>query len=204
MANLVTPQDQVTYLDPYKAKLFDFNNSDSRVYIARSINSLLSVQGNDIVLDGLEISGLSYNAGNNVVSMTVNPGRCILDTTMIEILEPVDLELDVTAYDDTGKLVISLSYQFLETVYANEAIMKLSYLVPNGSDTNPEPWFTQIDRLILDVFSFDKTANTITTDVDRTALAPQHHIVIKNKDYIARKKDRSTVYNEDFLRQLLN
>ena len=162
MSSTVTPSNQTVYLDPYSAKLFDFNSVDSRVYLSRAINNLYKAAGDNCILDGLKVTNTNMTA--NVATVTLSPGKAIVDSTLIEFTDPITLDLDVAGYSDAeGFLITNLSYQFLHTVYSNLSKVKLSYVVNDGSSVYPaNTWFTNRDKLITGILAFDKNTQTIT------------------------------------------
>jgi hypothetical protein len=175
MASTITPSNQTVYLDPYTAKMFDFNSTDSRVYLSRAINNLYKASGDDCILNGLQITDVTISS--NIVQALISPGKAIVDSTLLEFTDPIMVDLDVSAYDDAnGYLVINLAYQYLHTVYSNLSKVKLSYVVEGGDSVYPlGTWFRSRDRLIIGMMSFDKTAQTVTN----TTPAPLDRPVFK-------------------------
>lgn len=192
MATAVTPVNQKQFLDPYSSRLFDFDNVNSRVYLARTINSLMHTIGEDCILRGLEITNLNYDGGSDLISCTVNPGKAIVDATLIEITDIVDLDLDVTNYVDTGFIIVSLGFAYLQTVYQNLSKLKMTVVSADGNEVNPEPWFLNHDRLVLAKFDFDKTTQTVR-DISKAMhppgepLVPMGRATVKGQEYHIRK-----------------
>ena len=48
---------------------------------------------------------------------------------MIDFRDPTTLDLDVTSFDDSaGKLVVSMGFSYVPTIYANKSTLKLRYI----------------------------------------------------------------------------
>jgi hypothetical protein len=161
MTSIVTPSNQEISIDPYSGKLFDFDNASSRVYLSRSINNLLKTFGDDVIINGLEVIDLAYNSETETVSFTLNPGKCIIDTTLIEFPTESDLSINVSGYDDTGSLLVFTTFRFTETVHNNVSKFKIFYLDPTNRFTYPAQLERQNDRILLANLKFDKTLNTV-------------------------------------------
>ncbi len=164
MSTIQTPPNQLRINDPYQQRLFDFNTSDSRLYLARVSNQLLKTFGNDIVLNGFGFSNLNFSA--NLISTTIAAGLAIEDQTLIEISDIVNLDIDVTSYEDSGSLVVYLEYQWLQTVTENPVRMKLSYVSSDGTEINPDGWTHNRDRLVLAIYEFAKDPSNNVTSVN--------------------------------------
>lgn len=164
MAASIIPSEQETLINPYSNKLFDFDTHSSKVYVSRSVNNLLKSIGDDCILDGL-ISNATYNSSTDEITIHITPGKAIVDSTLVEISSSTQdnqLSIDVTSLDQTGCLIVALSYKFLNTIYANNSKFKLFYLASNSIDTVPVDFQTDYDRLVLAKFIFDKTSKTVT------------------------------------------
>jgi hypothetical protein len=167
MPSIVTPSNQQLSIDPYSGKLFDFDNSSSRVYLSRTVNNLLRVFGTDVILDQLFIENINYNAETETVSLVISPGKCIIDTTLIEFPSQTNVDLDVSGYDQEGSLLLFLSFRYAESIYENLAKFKLLYLDPYNKHTYPEKLETNTERILLAKFTFDKDTNTIITSKEK-------------------------------------
>jgi hypothetical protein len=164
MAASITPLEQEILINPYSNKLFDFDTHSSKVYISRSVNNLLKSIGEDCVLDGLH-SYAEYNPDTDVITISVDHGKAIVDSTLVEITSPKTdnvLSIDVTPFTDTGSIILTLSYRFLNTLYSNLSKLKLFYVSSNGIDTIPDDFQVDFDRVILAKFTFNKTLKTVT------------------------------------------
>lgn len=180
MSNIVTPQNQSAHISSFSGRIFEFDTISSKYYIARTLNENLISHGVDCLLTGLVLQNITYDPSTDLISATITSGKAIADMTLIEILEDVTLFVDVSPFEDSGSIVIALSYRFLETVYKNPAKLKIFYLHENGINTVPE-FQTDYERLILGQLKFNKVDKTVT------AITTNHKtpvdISINNKNY---------------------
>jgi len=171
MGYISTPPKQRISIDPYTGKLFDFDSISSRVYLSRTINNLLRVFGTDIILNGLKIKSISYNVDPDIddtdvdalesFSLKINPGKCIIDTTLIEIEEESSIDnYEISHLNDIGYLLLFLSFRYSESVYENQAKFKLLWLDSTKRLTNPviDP---SIDRILISILEYNKITNTV-------------------------------------------
>ncbi len=161
MADIQTPVNQTRINDPYQQRLYDFDTTDSRLYLARASNQLLKAFGNDIVLNGFANSNLSYT--NDTVSLDISGGLIIVDDTLIEIDEDMSLDLNVAAYTDSGKVIVYTDYQWLQTVNENPIRIKMSHVSLDGTVILPGGWAANRNRVVLGIFEYSKNASNIVT-----------------------------------------
>lgn len=161
MTSIVTPSNQTISIDPYSGKLFDFDNASSRIYLSRAINNLLRTFGTDVVLEGLNITNLSYDSVSETVTFKVSPGKCIIDTTLIEYPTESDLSINVSGYDDLGVLLVIMSYRYSETIHNNVSKFKVLYLDPTERYTYPTQIELNTERIILKILKFNKVSNIV-------------------------------------------
>lgn len=161
MADSVTPTGQVIHLDPFSGKLFDFNTVNSRVYLARSINSLLNAFGKNVIIEGLTVSSATLSS-NNIATIIISSGRAVIDETLVEFPSSTTIDLDVTSLSDaTGNLlIVSLNFQYISTIFSNLAKIILRHKDPTGNILS-QPW-TEQDRIVLAAFTFTKSPPAIT------------------------------------------
>ena len=208
MAASITPLNQETLINPYSNKIFDFDTHSSKVYVSRSVNNLLKSIGDDCVLDGLT-SSATYDADTNIITIKVDPGKAIVDSTLVEITSPKTLnklELDVTPFLDSGFIVLALSYKFLNTMYSNLAKLRLFYVAPDSTPspqfniTNPDNFQIDYDRLILAKYTFNKTNKSVNQIV--TTLNSNSIQTIKAKNYYIYPRSKLLVNSFDEIKNL--
>lgn len=175
MSSVVTPSEQKIYLNPYEGNFFDFDNQSSRVYLTRKISSTLKVYGDDCIISGFKIKDIDIE--NNLVSVVLEKGVCIIDQTIIEYPSDVVMTFDTTHFDDNGFLVLCLSYNFIKTSCSNLSKMKFLHFMNNR---NIEFYNTN-DRLIFCVVKYNKDHQTVNIEnLDK--------ITLNGTEYIIRKK----------------
>jgi|688.fasta_scaffold797102_2 hypothetical protein len=206
MPSISIPSKQRISIDPYTSKLFDFDNRSSRVYLSRTINNLLRVFGTDIVIDGLNVScryindpdvGIMTPDYSEKIIINITSGKCIIDTTLIEIDEDTVLDIEVSSLDDAGKLLLFLSYKYSESIYENQAGFKLIYLDKTAKTTTPKI-DSSMDRLLLSVLTFNKAANMIQVQDTLTS------INIADKSFEVRPYDNFKKAAKQYVRNLFS
>ena len=182
MAYQITPQ-QTRFNDPFSQTLFQFNLPHSNLYLSNPLNSLSRIFGDNIILNGLELDSASISE-DNIVTVTITKGFCIVDHIFHELLDSVTLSLDVSGYDDqNGKLAVFANYQFLQTPEVNPLRFKLCYVSNDGSTVRPIP-LSNSDKILVTSFTFDLTNHTITESTDS--------ITINGKTFLYRGYDPNT------------
>lgn len=189
MPSIVQPLNSKVMITPYSQRLLQFGIEDSKIYLSKATNSLLSpfLKGygsgflEDIesysnkptydsrdgcIIDGLETSW-ELDGTNFIVK--VSPGSLIVDTTFLVLPFETTLDLDLETYGDhlkTGKIILSVNFQWVESVYDMPPKLKLSYLSPdNNQVVEPNGWFLAQDKLIINIFDFKKAfGNAVLED----------------------------------------
>ena len=175
MSTIITPTNQQRINDPYQQRLFDFNTTDSKLYLSRASNQLLKFLGNNIVLNGFTYSNLLNTT--NTISLDVAPGLAIIDQTLIEVSDTVSLDIDATPYDSSGHLVLYLSYQWLQTVTENPLRIKLAFVSSDGSSVLPDGWTPSRDNIIIGIFEFTKDASNNITSISEISTSPKQLLI---------------------------
>ena len=143
----VAPQKQTKYVDPYQARVFQYNTAHSDVFLSRVVNSIYRVIGNDIVIDGFDIGDIQFANVDDEVFVSIEPGLAIQDNTLVEIQERTQVSLTgVSSFDPNGKIVAYLRYSFLNTIEKNDAYLCLNYISPQSLPTHS--WNKTKDRII--------------------------------------------------------
>lgn len=162
----VTPT-QVRVNDPYQQNIFQFNTSDSKLYLSRESNKILGIIGDDIVLTGMKLSAPTI-IGGNTVRTNVGTGFAISDLTLIQFTNANNVSLDVSALVDTpvggARLGVFLKYQYLETTEVNLASIDMFHIQSNGTVTDPLSRFSLNScRILLGLIDFVKSGSTVTS-----------------------------------------
>lgn len=153
----VIPEMQRIILAPYKGRLFEFNPVDNRYFIHSYVTRYFTVYGENCIIRGLEPVSWQIDP-DNIVTINISGGIAIADSTCLVIRGTTTLDLDVSPYDEKGRLVVSLGYKNYHSIEENEPYLKLSYVTVDGSSQAPLPWRSDKDRLLLGYFAFVKAS----------------------------------------------
>ena len=164
MPVIETPRDdQLRINDPFQQRILQFDITQSRNYLARTNNLEYQAIGKDIVLSGYRIDNFSFTPTS--ATFEISEGWVIMDYTCIYLKEPQTIVFpSLTSFDESGLIVIYLSYQWLEVYGENPLRIKATHLAgaqnitqlspPLGTFTahtsSPEPWNVATDRVILE------------------------------------------------------
>jgi hypothetical protein len=176
MSNSYTP-NQNRYDDPYQQRIYDYNTTDSRLYLSRAANFLLKSIGNNIVLDKLNILAVTQVEDEGVITVSANisAGYVIQDSTLLELGEGT-LDLDVTSLGDTvhnsAHLVVLVDYKFIETIEPNVARVKLLWVSSTGSVLPAIDYDPTRCLVLLGVISFDKSDPSYIYVEDPVTISP--------------------------------
>ena len=186
----ITPKQNIV-LNHFDLKIFDFDNISNKNYISRQANNLLKIFGNDCIIDGMEILGLEY-VGQNTINVSINSGKIIIDQILIEFLEITNLSIDVTDYcSETGFLIISIGYNYLDNKYDNKSLFKFIYV---SDQNNIKNFFISFDKIILSKIVFNKQERTCHVDnIDNLTLYDKKYI-ISEQNLISKKLQEKIDY----------
>ncbi len=152
MPRLVTSSDQNRFIDPYQQRIHSWGDGDPKYYLSRTINSLLVSIGNDIVLDGLNVT---VTHTDTTVTATVSPGLLIQDNTILELENEITLELEnANIYLPDGHIVVACKYQYIQTPDPNPFIFEITYISSDGIPAYT-PYMVEKNRTLLDIFNFE-------------------------------------------------
>lgn len=186
--SVVQPKGQEIYIDPYNGTLFNYNTHQSRVYLGRSINSLLKVFGDNCIIDGMDIIDVQYE--NDILYCALNPGKIIIDTTLIEISEKIELELNTAKYDTlAGYFIVSIGFKYLRDKFENNAKFKLLYVDTHGVC---DDFFIDVDNIIITKIIIDKRYPE-NTYYFPTKFSNIQYLTINNKSYRIYPPDNITM-----------
>lgn len=166
-------------LTPFSQRLFYQDQENSKLLLTRASNFYLNsftygydqdekpfdgIDGviprkyedrTECILDGFKTNITSLGS---IITVTCSPGMCIIDTTLISILETMTLTIDLTNnYIDNGYLVLALSYAWVDSIsLENTPTFKLFMVSSDGLSHTPTDinLFPNIDRLIISKFTF--------------------------------------------------
>ncbi len=207
MANIKQPSRYQARITPYSQRLLQFGLEDSKVFLARTSNSLLEAftlgydeeaydttsgylqrdydDRKDCILDGLRTS---FELDGTTLKITLGRGNIICDNTMLTFPRSTDLDIDLDPYDDTGFIALAVNYKWIDNIYENPPKVRLCYVSEDTMTVTPDGWWIDTDRLIITVFDFEKDAMGIITDVSCRVDDPftklnREFVYVKNTPY---------------------
>lgn len=196
MASFLQPSNSKVRVSPYSQRLLMYGIDDSKVYLSKATNTLLSsfTLGNNsnflpdsssytekvtyesrdsCILNGLETT---FSLSSNTLTVIVAPGTLIADTTLLIFPEETELSLDLSDYGNSticGKIIISVYYQWIDSTYESVPKLKMSYLDPNDNfSIEPNGWWNSQDKLVINVFEFSKNTNGQVISSSITSAVP--------------------------------
>jgi hypothetical protein len=189
---------QKQFNSPNSQNILHQNSQDSKVYLSRSSNYILNAIGNDLVLKGLSVKQVLID--QNIVTIIINPGLLIQDTTLIRLEEESELSLNINPYSDTnGYLIVYTDYVYLESSQQNNLTLKLSYITTDGENIYPTSIFDpNRNRILLHRFTFTKLPQLSVTQI----LDPI--FTIFNKDYYLLGETNFTNFSIKLLDHAIN
>jgi hypothetical protein len=155
-----TPTQEIIF-EPYSQKYFSFyDGSKVNYYITPEFGKLTDLVGNNIILEGFEISGVSRT--NTSISCTVGLGRLIINNTYIEVASSTNITYSqANVLDDSGFFVLSARFINYNTLKRNVLTFHLTYFTSENISYND--FDTSKNVIILGVFNFEKTGSNITS-----------------------------------------
>ena len=187
MSYIAQPLNSMVRISPYSQRLLQTGIQDSRVYLSKATNALLcpyvfgytsdNKPSNSefpntklvysdrtaAILDGLNTAA---EMNGNTLSVTLNPGQLICDTTILIFPTITTLDIDTTLLTVPNNEVwvsLSVNYQWLDTLYEQPPRVRLMLINPEDPyHFGPDDWETRLDRLVITVFKIDLSTKTIT------------------------------------------
>lgn len=195
----VIPEQQNRYIDPYQARIFQYDTPSSDVFISRLVNSLYKIFGDNIVINSFDKFTTHISYTNTNITFTFNPGMILQDSTLLHFPTENSVMLEnVNAMSEEGKILIYCRYQYLESVEKNPAYLCTNYLATNGYPLYN--WDHNKDKTLFGVYSFTKDENDNITSVTRDDIAS---IDIAGKTYHILGLDFPTIHIRQYLGYIL-
>lgn len=193
MARDVTPT-QTRSVDPYQQDVFQYDSSESKIYVSRVVNSLLNALGNNVLLKGFDISNIAFT--NTEVSCTVSSGYAIVDQTLIQATVDSDLTYpNANLLDNTGKFILHVNYKYLQLLGTpTELDIRLSHVSSDGLIVIPDSW-TNDDRIVIGIFDFELNGGHIVS----FSQSIDYSINIMGTDYYVGGYDSTNIHLSRFL-----
>ena len=164
MSHILIPEQQELYPTPNRHVNFEFDNSIEEYRTSRYLNQILKVIGNDRILWGLDIK--EEVRTEDSLTITVNLGSLIQDSTLIKSTQEVDMYLlnlsSACMANETYYPIIYTTYQFspvtvIPTAQPNPFNMSMgildttSNIIYNGdpSSASQVVWDTNKNRIVI-------------------------------------------------------
>jgi hypothetical protein len=180
------PTQEIIF-EPYSQKFYSYyDGSKVNYYITPDFGKITKLLGNNIILEGLEISNIANTTTN--ISCTIGIGRLIIDNTYIEISSTTDIEYSqANVLDDSGFFVLSARFINYNTLRQNELTYHLTYFTSSGIPYHD--FDTSKNLIILSVFNFEKTGD----DISSFSLYDIDNITLDGVEYNIRNEGSSSV-----------
>lgn len=150
MADLRRPLSVEKFIDLSQYSQVDAQNFYYQ--LPRVINNLLKAIGNNVVLHGLNVTP---TINGNQFSVEISEGALIQDSTLIQVSSKTTLSLpEANIYDDDGKFVVYIQYQYLQTVGDNPVRFGIQNISQTGVAS--DGWDHNKNRTVLTFFDFSK------------------------------------------------
>jgi len=159
----VTPATQSVHLDPFNGRLFEFNNSDSRIYLTHTINSLLDIYGNNTIVEGLnpDSTTFNYNSTLNTFIFNIIQGSCVIDNTLVSIPADEPISINTAGINlINSSFAIFANFEYLQQFGGNKLAFDIIWVGSNGNTANND--VTSRDRILLGVIDFDSVGSNPT------------------------------------------
>ena len=183
MANLVsTDARKLVDLD-FQHIGVSFNPNNVVEHLPRTVNQLLQVIGNNIVLKGLNVTAKVIN---NSIYATIYPGILIQDLTLLEIKDRYEVIFkNANYYDIEGQFVVHTDYQFFEE--GRQSNLKFGITFVDKFGIAEGGWYHTHNSIVLDVLQFEKDESGNLSSVRTNAwkgsskIGIIHNVVVKTQ-----------------------
>jgi len=116
MSKIVIPENQSLYPTANEHVHFEFGNSIEEYRTSRYLNNILKMYGSDVLMWGLNL--LDITADGETHTFTFNRGTLIQDSTLIRVLYPFSLSINISS-DYYSNKDIEPDY-YVNPVYMND------------------------------------------------------------------------------------
>ena len=200
MPRIGTASDQNRYVDPFQQRIQTWDGTnDPKYYLSRTINSLLRSIGDDIVLDGLDVS---VTFTEETVTATISPGLLIQDSTILELDEELTIELEnANAYDPEGYFIVVCGYQYLSTPISNPFRFEITYVSPSGIPAHT-PYRIEKNRTVIEILDFE--TNPETDDIIDVYQSYKEQLSIYGKQYYRHGHCKDNIRSEKLSKYMVD
>lgn len=187
--NRSIPINQHRVIDPYIQRIKQYDTFDSQIYLSHAINQLLSVYGDDFVVNGFYPTSVDFKDG--VFEIVLCGGVFIQDGVMIQVFEDIHLLIDVSEFDaDSGYIIIHPDYTYLDSP-TNEVRIVAQFMDVDGHYIRPYGWMMDRNRLFFDIYKIKLNDNKI----EQPSIA---YLYIAERIYYYRGFNNNRLYRLDY------
>lgn len=183
MANLVSTDAQKLVDLDFQHIGVSFNPNNVVEHLPRTINQLVQLIGNNIVLKGLNVTAKVID---NSIYATIYPGILIQDLTLLEIKDRYEVVFkNANYYDIEGHFVVHTDYQFFEE--GRQSSLKFGITFVDKFGIAEGGWYHTHNSIVLDVLQFEKdesgNLSTVRTNAwsGTSKIGIIHNVVVKSQ-----------------------
>jgi hypothetical protein len=124
------PQNQIIYRSEAYQKYHSIS-SDPKIYLTRFVNLFLTAfvsKNNKYSAKIINLNPFFTNYKDGVISFIVQPGTCVIDSTLIEFQVGTELDIDISEHPECDHVVIYSAFKFGTT---SKAIIQVGLLNTN-------------------------------------------------------------------------
>jgi len=153
MSELIIPDPQYRFLEPFKNRVFQYDTKHSNLFLAHYTNNILRSVGSDVIVRGLTVTA-GINTYANGLFFMIDPGAVIQDNTYIELATQNMLTIEDIIPFSNQYVIIYTCWRYLQTVYENPFKLGIT-LYNKETRTTLTAWNSMTNRIILGIFKFE-------------------------------------------------
>lgn len=184
MATVVIPDPQARYLEPFKNRLYQYDNKHSNLFLSRYVNNILRAVGNDVIVRGLQVTP-TINESKTGIDFKIFAGSLIQDLTYIELPLDTKISIDNITSFSNQKIILYTSWRHLDVVYENPLKIEVTLYDPITENTLTR-WNSVTNRIILGIYDFEVENNVIINikeDLDLSNIVLIESNTIRNSTF---------------------
>lgn len=150
----ITPTPQYRYLEPYSARVFQYDTPTSNLYLAEYANNILKVVGSDCIIKDLNLTARVCKNLHDI-EITIAPGLLIHDTTLHEIQDFTQIVVpNCYMYDgETFQIIVYSNYKYIQTVYENPITFEADFY-NKLTHATINPWNSNRYRVVFGLVNY--------------------------------------------------
>jgi len=176
--------NQSRYIDPFSPYIFKYNLAPNNnfLYLAKVPNNILSIIGNDLVIQNLKIISITV-VPPSTIEVLIDFGRAIADNTLIHFTIPTTISLNCSnltdTYNNSSHLGIFVNYNYLHTSSSPPASIDIFHISSDGTVSDSTTRFNLIrHRILIGIINFTKDDEDNVIDAYNSTL---HSLLVNGK-----------------------